>query len=240
MPALLKRALFQVNDTPNERTSALSSVSNDGHYISIRAFVKPRSQAEEQFPFEWAFAGTNKDINVTKVNDGVVKQDFNFGFDVNVYLNIPNTHRGTVQTVWTNWDSGCIAEHGTVYPGGSDQPGVKFFELWQPVDPSKEDLVMVSSNTDTGKSIVFKTDSSSFQGLFIITGKWSQGYLAKSGESTLKGLNFIRTVEKSQKVETLFQYGVDSEKFPSPTSSVTKGDIVDSNGIKWEVIEAYQ
>ena len=50
MPALLKRLLFQVGPHPNERTFTLSSVSTDGHYISLRPFVKP-SGDELSFPF---------------------------------------------------------------------------------------------------------------------------------------------------------------------------------------------
>ena len=84
MPALLKRLLFQVGPHPNERTFTLSSVSTDGHDISLRPFVKP-SGDELSFPFEWAFAGTNETVKVNDQGNGVVTQDFNFWLDTNVY-----------------------------------------------------------------------------------------------------------------------------------------------------------
>lgn len=238
MPSLLKRVVFQVGSVPNERAFALSSVSNDGHFVSLRPLCKPVTKAEKEFPFEWAFGGTNRDVTVTEVKEGVVKQDFNFGFDANVYLNTPNTHRGLIETLWENWDSGCIAETGKVYPAGVDKEGVSFFELWQPVDPSKEELVMEAS--DTGKSIVFKTkNGSGYDGLFIVTGQWSQGFLSKNGEGTTKGLNFIRLLERPSGLKILLRYGVDFEKFPTKVCGVSKGDVLNFGGIEWEVIESH-
>lgn len=116
-------------------------------HLFLRLFVKP-SGDELSFPFEWAFAGTNETVKVNDQGNGVVTQDFNFWLDTNVYLNVPNTHRGEVNTTWKNWDSGCVEETGAVYPFGADKESVSFRELWQPVDPSREDLVIVSPNNE--------------------------------------------------------------------------------------------
>lgn len=245
MPSLLKRIAFQVGPVPNERAFALTSLSDDGHFISMRPFVKPSGPSEQKFPFEWAFAGTNKNVTVTKVKEGVVNQDFNFLFDVNVYLNLPESHRGEIKTTWTNWESGCIAENGHVYPAGADQEAVPFFELWQPLDPTKKELVIPFNEKDleskTAKSIVFKVSSDSgYDGMLIVTGKWSQGFLSKKNDGTIKGLNFIRSVETddSSAPQTLLKYGVDSAKFPKKFNNVKKGDAVAVEGLKWEVIES--
>lgn len=243
--SLLKRIVFQVGPVPNERAFGLTSLSNDGHFISLRPFVKTHGPSEEQFPFEWAFAGTNKNNTVTKVKEGVVNQDFNFLFDVNVYLNVPNTHRGEIKTVWTNWESGCIAENGHVYPAGADQEAVPFFELWQPLDPTKAELVIPLKEEDlkakSAKSIVFQVgNDSGYDGLLIVTGKWSQGFLSKKNDGTIKGLNFIRSLETndSSSLQTLLNYGVDSAKFPTNFNNVKKGDVVNAGGLKWKVIES--
>lgn len=243
--SLLKRIAFQVGPVPNERAFAMTSLSNDGHFISLRPFVKTHGPSEEEFPFEWAFAGTNKNNTVTNVKEGVVNQDFNFLFDVNVYLNVPNTHRGEIKTIWTNWESGCIAENGHVYPAGADKEAVPFFELWQPLDPTKSELVIPFKEEDlkakSAKSIVFKVGSDSgYDGLLIVTGKWSQGFLSRKNDGTIKGLNFIRSLETndSSSLQTLLSYGVDSAKFPTKFNIVKKGDVVDAGGLKWEVIES--
>lgn len=247
MPALLKRVAFQVGLVPNERAFALSSVSNDGHYISLRPFVKPQGPSEEAFPFEWAFAGTNKHVTVTQVKPNVVNQDFDFWFDVNVYLDAPNTHRGVIKTTWETWESGCLAEAGTVFPEGLDNEGVSFFELWQPLDPTKKELVMKSekneASADSAKSIVFKVaEGSGYDGLLIVTGKWAQGFLSKQNVGKIEGLNFIRAqeTETSSVAEVLFQYGNECNKFPRRFTGVKVGDVVDVNGLKWDVIESYQ
>lgn len=246
MPELLKRLVFQVGPVPNERAFALSSVSNDGHLISLRPFVKPQGPSEQKFPFEWAFAGTNKDVAVTQVKPNVVNQDFSFWFDANVYLNVPNTHRGVIKTSWETWESGCIAETGEVFPHGGDKDGISFFELWQPLDPTKEELVIKAEKNEataaSAKSIVFKTASGSgYDGLVVVTGKWAQGFLSKQNVGTIEGLNFIRTqeVETSSVAEVVLQYGEECQKFPREFNGVKLGDVVDVDGLKWEVIESY-
>lgn len=246
MPTLLNRVVFQVGPTPNERASVLSSVSNDGHFISLRYFVKPQNASEEAFPLEWAFAGTNQNVSVRQGGPGVVYQDFNFWFDSNVYLNVPNTHRGVINTKWETWESGSISETGSVYPAGPELAGVPFFELWQPLDPTQDELVIASpknsASASSAKSIVFKAaPGSGYDGLVVATGRWAQGFLSRQNEGTVGGLNFIRTVEsgESHTVQTLFEYGKDSDKFPRKFDGVKLGDVVDVNGLKWEVIESY-
>ncbi|KOG97983.1 Hri1p [Saccharomyces eubayanus] len=242
MPALFKRLLFQVGPQPGERTFTLSSVSNDGHYISLRPFVKPKGDSESAFPFEWAFAGTNETVKVKNLGDGVVTQDFNFWLDTNVYLNVPNTHRGEINTTWKDWDSGCVEETGSVYPFGADKESVSFRELWQPVDPSREDLVIVSPNNETfssnAKSIVLKVNDEGYDGLVIIVGRWVQGFLSKKNQSTIDGLNFIRLLENdSGKFESLLSYGEEAKKIPQSYENLKKGSTITSNGLNWEVIE---
>ncbi|CAI4046728.1 Hri1p SKDI_12G3330 [Saccharomyces kudriavzevii IFO 1802] len=242
MPALLKRLLFQVGPQPNERTFTLSSVSDEGHYISLRPFVKPSGSSESAFPFEWVFAGTNKSVKVSDLGNGVVTQDFNFWLDTNVYLNVPNTHRGEVNTTWKDWDSGCIEETGAVYPFGPEKESVSFRELWQPVDPSREDLVIVSPNgekfTSNAKSIVLKVTDEAYDGLVIIVGRWVQGFLSKKDQGTTEGLNFVRLLERdSGKFESLLSFGKEVKKIPQSYENLKNGSTVTIEGLNWEVIE---
>ncbi|CCC69893.1 hypothetical protein NCAS_0D03120 [Naumovozyma castellii] len=238
MPSLLKRILFEVAGHPNERTLTLSSASNDGHFISLRPLVKPSTEAEKKFPFEWAFAGTNANIKITPKSEGVAAQDFNFWFDANVYLNVPNTHRGEVNTTWTTWESGCIQETGKVFPFGKDKEGVSFMELWQPVDANRDELIITNDANSKGKSIVFKVDNAEYEGLVIVVGKWTQGFLSKKNGNSIEGLNFLRLLEReSGKVEALVDYGKDAQKFPRDFANLKKGSSVDVNGLTWEVIE---
>ncbi|CCD24389.1 Hri1p NDAI_0D00750 [Naumovozyma dairenensis CBS 421] len=241
MPELLKRIAFEVAGNPDERTFTLSSGSNDGHYLSLRPLVKPRTPEGKEFPFEWAFAGTNKDITVTPIegSENTVKQDFNFWIDINAYLNVPNTHRGVVNTVWTTWDSGCIKEAGEVFPFGKDKQAVPFIELWQPIDANKEDLVIVQESNKTLKSIVLKIDDSEYSGLVIVVGKWVQGILIKKSDGTKKGLNFMRLQEASNgSYKSLIEYGIDSSKFPKKFDSLEKDAVLSVAGLNWTVIEA--
>ncbi|CCE93737.1 Hri1p TDEL_0G03700 [Torulaspora delbrueckii] len=246
MPTLLQRLVFQVGPVPNERAFVLSSVSTDGHYISLRPFVKPRNASEEAFPFEWVFAGTNQNVVVNQKSEAIVTQDFNNWFDSNVYLNLPNTHRGEINTTWENWESGCIAETGSVFPAGRELDGVPFFELWQPLDSTRDELVVSTPQNEksasSAKSIVFKTtEGSGFDGLVVVTGRWAQGFLSKQNDGTINGMNFIRTLEtgNSNVVQTLLQYGRDADKFPRKFDGIKLGDVVEANGLKWEVIESY-
>ncbi|AQZ13221.1 HRI1 (YLR301W) [Zygosaccharomyces parabailii] len=245
MPQLLKRLAFRVGAVPNERTNTLTSISNDGHYISLRPLIQLNTASEEEFPFEWVFAGTSKDIKVTHVKQGVVKQDFNFWLDTNRYLNVPNSHCGEINTVWTEWDSGSLAENGQVFPTGKGNPGVPFFELWHPLDPNRSDYVLLSGKKEIdlaakAKSVVFKVvEGQGYDGMVIVTGNWAQGFLSKHDDGTVNGLNFLRTLTKYDgSKEAFVLYGPDAEKFPQEYSGFKVGDHAVLDGLKWEVIES--
>ncbi|CCK70985.1 Hri1p KNAG_0F03230 [Huiozyma naganishii CBS 8797] len=242
MPAICKRVLFEAGGNVNERTLTLSSVSNDGHYISVRPLVKKNTEAEREFPFEWVFAGTKDHIEVTNETDGVTqKQVFDFWLDTNVYLGISNTHRGKVHTKWTTWESGLLLEQGTVFPFGKDGEGVDFKELWQPIDANRDELVIQDKLESQGRSVTFKVDNNEYFGLVVVVGKWVQGFLAKKNGGSKRDLNFVRLVESAfaGKYTTLERYGVDADKFPCEFDTVKKGDHVTANGVQWEVIEAH-
>lgn len=239
MPSLFKRIAFEVAGQPNERTLTLSSGSNDGHYISLRPLVNPSTPEEKDFPWEWAFAGTKDDVDVTVKEDGV-QQVFKFWFDANVYLKIPNTHNGEVDTFWRTWDSGCLKETGTVFPFGKDKEGVDFIELWQPVDAQRDELIIQNHADSQGRSITFKVDNDDYFGLLIVVGRWTQGFLAKKNGSSHKDINFVRTLETAKdETKTLREFGSEVSKFPTKFDGIKKGDNVDVNGLTWEVIEAY-
>ena len=239
MPSLLRRELFTVAGNSNERTLTLSSTSNDGHYLSLRPLVKPTTEAETAFPFEWAFFGTNEDIQSTIESPTKLTHVFDFGFDANVYLNTPNTHRGPVETHWIVWDSGCLQEAGFVFPFGSEKPGVEFMELWQPIDINRDEYVIVPEDKQKGRSVVLSVDCEKYHGMVIVVGKWVQGILADKRESTTLGLSFVRSVEESDgKYKTLIKYGKDFEKFPTAFNDLSVGSSVDVNGATWKVLEA--
>ncbi|GCE97973.1 eIF2 alpha kinase Hri1 [Zygosaccharomyces mellis] len=245
MPQLLKRLAFQVGSVPNERTTTFTSISNDGHYISLRPLVNLNTTSEEEFPFEWVFAGLNSDVKLVPISEGVVEQDFNFWLDTNRYLNLPNTHRGEVQTTWTQWDSGSVAENGEVFPNGSASPGVPFFELWHPLDPNRVEQVLLNDPLTTAeaskaRSIVFRVRSGQgYDGLVIVTGRWAQGFLSKENDATVDGLNFLRTVElEDGSREAIILYGSDAEKFPQEYLGYEAGGHVEVHGLEWDVIES--
>lgn len=239
MPFLFKRISFEVAGQASERTLTLSSGSNDGHYISLRPLLNPSTLEEKEFPWEWAFAGTKDTVEVNNKENGC-QQIYNFWFDANVYLQTPNTHRGPIDTFWATWESGLLKETGTVYPFGKDKDGVDFVELWQPVDAQREEFVIQDKAESKGRSVTFKVDNDQFYGLVIVVGRWAQGVLAQKGNSTTKGLNFIRSVESvNGDIKNLIQFGSDVNKFPSVFTKVKKGDEVEANGLTWNVIEAY-
>lgn len=240
MPALLKRSLIKVGPKANENTLTLSSVSNDGHYISLRPLVKPTTPEEKAFPFEWAFAGTKDDVAVTKEADGRTKQVFDFWFDSNKYLNIPNTHTGKVETYWEEWNSGCLEETGVIYPFGKDKEGVEFTELWQPLNPNREEFVIAKDASTEATSIVFKTTSPEYNGLVVVVGQWIQGFLCKVGGSTTDDINFVRYYrEESDCIVLVQKFGKDIAKFPHEFYAVRKGNCVNADGVKWQVIESH-
>ena len=119
---------------------------------------------------------------------------------------------------------------------------MSFRELWQPVDPSRDDLVIVSPNNETfssnAKSIVLKVNDEAYDGLVIIVGRWVQGFLSKKNQGTIDGLNFIRLLENdSGKFESLLSYGEEAKRIPQSYENIKKGSIITSNGLNWEVIE---
>ena len=239
MPALSKRIAFEVNGSLFEETCTFTSESTDGHYISLRPLLNP-SKDQNEFPFEWAFAGTNKDIKISTVSKDTVKQDFEFGFDSNKYLQIPNQPEGPVETYWKTINNGVREETGEIFPMGHDQPGVKFMEMWQPIDFNKRDPVIIDGVAQQGRSVTLQIDNDEYFGLVIIVGKWIQGFLSKKSEHTAKGLNFIRAFETSQgDLDIVTQYGTDFNKFPTLFDALKQGTLVDSNGIQWETIEAH-
>lgn len=239
MPALLKRVAFEVNGSLMENTCTLTSESTDGHYISLRPLLAPTA-AQAAFPFEWAFAGTNKDITVSKVSEDTVKEEFRFGFDTNVYLDVQPRHNGPVETYWQTIASGVRQEKGQIFPGGKDQPGVNFMEMWQPVDFASEQLVIIDGKPQQGRSVTLKIDSKEYNGLVIVVGKWIQGFLSKKGASTAAGLSFVRSYEvPGAPVDTSIKFGADFAKFPTMFDALKVGQTVDANGAAWEVIEAH-
>lgn len=242
MASLQKRMVFQVlPNPPNERTLTLSSTTKNGHFISIRPFIKPSNDEEKAFPFEWAFAGTSASAKATKKDERTVGINFNFQFDTNVYLQIPNTHRGEIKTLWKDWDSGCVEETGKVYPFGADGEAFSFLELWQPVDPTRDEFVILPNGSKSdinAKSIALSLKNDEFEGLIIIVGKWCQGILFKKNDGTVKGINFIRAIQRENgKWENLLKFGPDFDKFPSEFHA-KEGSTVVSGGVSWEVIES--
>ncbi|CCF55911.1 hypothetical protein KAFR_0A04760 [Kazachstania africana CBS 2517] len=237
MPSLLKRISFRVAGTNNERTFTLSSVSDDGHFISLRPLIKPAGEKEVEFPFEWAFAGTNKDVDVTKVDETNVRQVFRMAFDSNVYLKVPNASSDPVDTNWKTWDSGVLQESGTIFPFGDDR-AVEFEEIWQPIDIESGKLILTDSAAANGRSIVLKVTNSNKYGIIIVTGKWIQGLLGDLDDSSIKGLNFIRFVQNSDgSHQKLINYGSNVDQFPTKFDSLEKGETIDVNGVSWEVLE---
>ncbi|CCE63761.1 hypothetical protein TPHA_0F02800 [Tetrapisispora phaffii CBS 4417] len=245
MPSLLKRVLFQVGDAMNERTITYSSVSNDGHCISIRPFTKPTGEKEEKFPIEWAFACTNKDVKVTKLSETSMKQDFDFLLDTNRYLAGEHEKSGDiVETQWDTWESGLILEHGVVYPHGKDKEGVAFKELWQPLDCSiaEETILASSERNDVSRSIVLRTEKSEkWDGLIIVTGRYVQGILLDKTKSDVTGISILRLVETGamDSFSPLVVQGENTHKFPKTYGKLELEDVIKLGGIGWEVIECH-
>lgn len=239
MPALSKRIAFEVNGSLLEETCTITSESTDGHYISLRPLLHP-TEEQAAFPFEWAFAGTSKDITVSTVSDDTVKQDFSFGFDSNKYLQIPNQHEGPVETYWKTIHNGVREETGEIFPMGKDKTGVKFMEMWQPIDFNKRDLVIIDGVERSGRSVTLQIDNAEYFGLVIVVGKWIQGFLSKKSEHSTSGLNFIRAFETAQgDLDFVTKYGKDFNKFPTMYDALKQGTLVDSNGIQWSTLEAH-
>ncbi|KAL3230065.1 Protein HRI1 [Nakaseomyces bracarensis] len=245
---LLKRLAFQVGPNISENTFTLSSVSKEGHFISLRPFTKPTKE-QEGFPFEWGFAGTKENLKAapTKDSEGnvVLQQDFDMGFDTNVYLGIENTHRGVINTFWKTWDSGCLEESGKVFPFGKDKEGIPFMELWQPIDPNVKDMVMLEAGDgrfapSSVRSVVFKVSAGQgYEGLIVVVGNWAQGYIAKESTKSAEGINFIRYYIEGDKASHYYtKFGSECNKFPTDLSSVSVNSTVTVNGLKWDIIEA--
>lgn len=239
MPALLKRIAIEVNGALGEQTSTVTSQSTDGHYISLRPLLHP-TEEQGSFPFEWAFFGTNKDIEVSKVSETIDKQVFKFGFDTNVYLKVANIHEGPVSTQWETIANGVQQETGEIFPFGKDKAGVKFVEIWQPIDSNSEQFVITDGTNTSNRSIVLKIDNDEYFGMIIVVGKWVQGFLSKKNGSTASGLNSIRAFETGNgTLNTSLKFGSDFDKFPTMYDALKTGMTVDANGAVWDVIEAY-
>lgn len=237
MPQLLKRIAFGVGSTIAERTCTFSSVSNKGYYISLRPFVDVKEN-EKEFPLEWAFCGKPSNVTVKQVDEKLITQDFNFWLDTNDYLKVKDTHQGEVNTKWEIWDTGTLKESGTVYPLGKEKPGVDFIEIWQPMNVNESDEVVNTNGDNKGRSIVLEVDNDEYEGLIVIVGKWIQGYLSNIDDGTHKGLSFIRAIEKDDKSDITFKYGIDSSKFVTTGIDDLKlNDTVSANGLKWKVVE---
>ncbi|CEP63031.1 Hri1p LALA0_S07e00848g [Lachancea lanzarotensis] len=242
MVSLNRRYTFQVGDAlANERTLTLSSGSNEGYLISLRPFVHPNA-SENEFPFEWGFAGPPASAKVGKKDSETDTIDFNFEFDTNVHLKLENTHRGVINTFWKTWESGLIEERGQVFPFGADKAGIEFFELWQPLDSTRPDYVALdenSANQETARSVVLTVDSTDFRGLVITVGRWVQGILFKKSENTIKGINFLRAVEQQDgSWKTLLNYGSDFDKFPQSFVAPLHAAIEGSSALTWKVVES--
>lgn len=238
MVSLYKRLLFQtLSEEPNETTLTLSTTTNKGNYISLRPFLK--CDSSQKFPFEWVFGGLSDSANIIVQDASTTEIDFNFQFDTNVYLNVPNTHRGEIQTFWKVWKSGCIEETGTVYPFGFNNPGVSFRELWQPLNPNEEDFVLLSDHNNTNiTSITLYLNSDKYNGIVVIVGKWCQGILFKKNDGTIKGLSFVRLVQRSDgSWKKLIEFGDDFNKFPTKFD-VKENQKIIIDGEVWDVIES--
>ncbi|SCW00587.1 LAFE_0C07492g1_1 [Lachancea fermentati] len=241
MVSINKRLTFQVATNPaDERTLTLSSTTNKGHFISLRPFVRP-TESEKDFPYEWAFAGTSSHAKSSATDGDSITIDFNFQFDTNVYLNKENTHRGEVHTLWTTWESGCVEERGKVFPFGAENEGVDFFELWQPIDATRDEFVILGNESEqdpNARSIALTLNNGEFEGLIVVVGKWAQGILFKKNDHTTKGVNILRAVEKQKgQWQTLLKYGADFDKFPVKFEAEEGASVVAGNAT-WEVIES--
>lgn len=242
MVSLNKRCAFQVGENPaDERTLTLSSASNGGYYISLRPFVEPKD-SESELPYEWAFAGSPKSLEAKKVDELRDEINFNFDFDTNVHLNAENTHRGVVETHWKKWESGLVEERGQVFPFGPDKQAVSFFELWQPIDATRDEFVHISEKSadqSAARSVVLALDDDNYRGLVITVGKWTQGILFKKAEHTAKGINFLRACESADgKITTLLKYGVDFDRFPSTFVGQKDAELQGAAGAFWKVVES--
>ncbi|SCU83809.1 LAME_0C06766g1_1 [Lachancea meyersii CBS 8951] len=241
MVSISKRSTFQVGqELANEKTLTLSSTSNEGYLISLRPLVEP-TESEKEFPFEWAFAGPPSSAKIEKKDELTDAIDFEFEYDTNVQLNAENTHRGVIKTVWKKWVSGLVEERGQVFPFGKDKEAVDFFELWQPLDATRSDFVMLdgnSENQETARSVVLSVDNAEFKGLVITVGRWTQGILFKKNEHTFNGLNILRALEQQDGTwKTLLQYGPDFGNFPQ-TFAAPVASSVDGGALKWKVVES--
>ncbi|KAH3903339.1 Hri1p SCDLUD_000965 [Saccharomycodes ludwigii] len=250
MVAVFKRELIQViPNPPNERTFTLSTVTDKGHYISLRPLVKPTTEEEKKFPFEWGFGGRNTSVEIINVNSNSFKQNFVFELDLNEYLQIPNTHSGLINTLWTTWDSGCLEETGELFPFGKNKESVAFRELWQPIDPSKSvdfDHLTLKDGDDAHNgsketSVALHIDNDTFVGLVVVAGNILQGILFKKNDNTIKGTNFIRGIiasEEKKEFTYSIKYGEDVTSFPldlfTKHDSIKVGDVIS----QWKVIES--
>lgn len=237
MPALLQRKLMQVK--PNaayENTRTYSTVTNEGHYVSLRPFINPSAEQEE-FPFESLFGGLNKTVEVTKVDDTTVKQSFSFGIHSNRILGLP-MQDSPVHTVWKTWESGDMEETGTIHPFGLDKEGIDFVELWQPLDAEayeSKDTYRVGPTSDKARSVALKMDTKEYDGVVTIVGNIVQGLLHKKDDNTISAVRCVVDSETLRFKKYEIKYGESLMQFPSELpESLVVGSFIHG----WEVIEA--
>ncbi|XBW34699.1 hypothetical protein QEN19_000266 [Hanseniaspora menglaensis] len=237
MPYLFQRKLMQVlPGQADESTRTLSSVSNEGHYVSLRPFIKA-AKDQEEFPFESCFAGFNKSCIVSKIDEKTTKQTFLFDIHSNRVLGIP-LQDAPLDTYWTTWVSGDIEERGTIHPNGPENEGIKFIELWQPIKAEtylSKDNFLVGSTDSTSRSITLKMDSEQYYGIVVIVGDVVQGLLHKKKAKDISVLRCVVDKDTLRFKKYEIKFGEDLMKFPIEVpSSITVGSFI--NG--WEIIES--
>lgn len=238
MPELFQRKLIQVvPGKANEPTRTLSSVSNEGHYVSLRPLINPSEEEEESFPFESCFAGFKKSCIVSKINDTTVKQTFSFDIHSNRILGLP-MQETPLDTYWNTWLSGDIEETGTLHPFGDDKEGIDFIELWQPIKAEtyeSKDSFFIGKTGSDARSVTLKLDSEEYYGIVVIVGDFVQGLLHKKKAKEISALRCVVDKETLRFKKYEIKFGVDLLKFPTEVpSSLVVGNFI--NG--WEIIEA--
>lgn len=236
MPSLFQRKLIQIKpEKASEPTRTLSSVSNNGNYVSLRPYINVTPQVEE-FPFESSFAGLSTSCEVSRIDENNVKQSFKFDIHTNRILGIP-FQDSAVDTYWETWASGDIEETGTVHPFGLDKEGIDFVELWQPLNAdtyTSKTNFLVGETDSKARSVTLKLDSDDYYGIAVIVGDVVQGILNKKKTKEISALRCVIDKETLRFKKYEIKFGPDLMKFPTelPVSLVVGSFI---NG--WEIIE---
>ncbi|KAL6939311.1 hypothetical protein ACO0RG_003147 [Hanseniaspora osmophila] len=237
MVQLFQRKLFQVlPNPPCETTSTFSSVTNAGHFISLRPFVN--KAGHEDFPFEWCFGGISKYSQASQLDADTAQIIFTMELDTNTIRKVENVDKDPVTTKWATWPSGDVEETGEVFPFGKDKEGVKFRELWQPINPDtyeteqKFNILPRSADASKFASIALYVNNSEFHGLVTIVGNFVQGFLHKKGTESM---SFIRAAFNGSKYEYSIKFGPNVDVFPTKFHNGVK--VGEKVGV-FEVIEA--